>query len=79
VGFDGPTGTVVPQLALAVVPVLPVADDVADDPDEEHAAATAATSTAHASQVQVRLPRNVSPLLRPFIGLPSLSVGSGFR
>src|SRR5258707_7869088 len=69
VGFDGPTGTVVPHLAFALPPLLVAvvgADD--DDDEEEHAAVTAATSAAPASMVHVRLPLGHSPLLRPFIG-----------
>jgi hypothetical protein len=81
VGFDGPTGTVVPQLALAalpallVLPVLPAVEEVDDDPDEHAAAAKAATSSATASRVHVCLPRDVS---RTFMGHSSLSVGRGF-
>jgi hypothetical protein len=71
----GPTATLVPHdvlelpaAAFAAVDEDAVDDDaVDDDVVDEHAAATSATATALASAIHVCLPRDVSPLLRPFM------------
>jgi hypothetical protein len=65
-------------LELAVVPLPPLAADVVDDDDdddEEHAAVTAVTSRTPADTIHSFFPRGLSPLLRPCMRSPSLSVG----
>jgi hypothetical protein len=65
VGFAGPTGTGVPHLELALLPLPPLlaADVVVDDDDEEHAAVTAVTSRTPADMTHSFLPRGLNPLI----------------